>query len=155
MQVHVPSTGRYHRAMPGTAISPPRFNDGVDYIRKAFLAVEKVEQRLRRTMAALEGADIPYAIVGGNAVAFWVATRDPEAVRNTRDVDVLIHRGDFERVVEAMEADGFEYHQVNGIDLFIDGPTASPAAGSTCTTPARSSTRATQPASPRSTSGPA
>ena len=115
--------------MPGTAISPPRFDDGVDYIRKAFMAVEKVERRLRRTVAALEGADIPYAIVGGHAVAFWVATRDPEAVRNTRDVGVMIDRGDFGRVVEAMEADGFEYHHVNGIDLFIDGPDGKPSGG--------------------------
>ncbi len=93
------------------------------------MAVEKVEQRLRRTVANLEAAHIPYAVAGGNAVAFWVATKDEDAIRNTRDVDIMIDRGDFSRVVVAMEADGWEYHEVNGIDLFIDGPDGKPSGG--------------------------
>ena len=93
------------------------------------MAVEKVEQRLRRAVAALEGAGIPYAIVGGNAVAFWVGSVDEDAIRNTRDVDVMIERDDLDRVIKAMDAAGFEYHQVNGIDLFIDGPDGKPSGG--------------------------
>jgi hypothetical protein len=53
-------------------------------------AVEKVRERLRRATAALEGAGIPYAVVGGNAVASWVARVDEAAVRNTQDVDILL-----------------------------------------------------------------
>ena len=33
---------------------------------------------------------IPSAIVGGNAVAAWVSTMDPGAVRNTVEVDMVI-----------------------------------------------------------------
>ena len=33
------------------------------------MAVDRVEQRLRRVTAALESAGIPYAVVDGNAVA--------------------------------------------------------------------------------------
>ena len=51
-------------------------------------AVEKVKDRLARVTAALEGAGIPYAVVGGNAVQVWVAQVDESAVRNTRDVDI-------------------------------------------------------------------
>ena len=71
--------------------------------------VEKVRQRLKRSTQALELAGIPYAVIGGNAVAEWVGRVDPAAVRNTQDVDILIRRSDFdERKVgsSAAGADG-------------------------------------------------
>ncbi len=46
-------------------------------------AVEKVRDRLRRATAALTAAEIQFAVVGGNAVAAWVARVDEAAVRNT------------------------------------------------------------------------
>ena len=55
-------------------------------------AVEKVRQRLLRSTAALENSGIPYAVIGGNAVAAWVSRVDEAAVRNTQDVDILIRR---------------------------------------------------------------
>ena len=62
---------------------------------RALMAAEKVKERLRRATKALDGAGVPYAVVGGNAVAEWVARIDDEAVRNTRDVDILVRRADF------------------------------------------------------------
>src|SRR3954466_9748220 len=38
-------------------------------------AVEKVRHRLQRVVAALEGARVPYAVAGGNAVAAWGIAR--------------------------------------------------------------------------------
>jgi hypothetical protein len=87
-------------------------------------AVEKVRQRLSRAVAALEGAGIPYAVVGGNAVASWVARVDEAAVRNTQDVDILIRREDLDAAVAAMDAAGFVYRHSAGIDMFLDGPGA-------------------------------
>jgi len=55
-------------------------------------AVELVRERLLRAASALEAAGVPYAVVDDNAVAGWVATIDPAAVRNTQDVDVLLRR---------------------------------------------------------------
>jgi hypothetical protein len=55
-------------------------------------AVQKVRERVERVAAALDGAGVPYAIVGGNAVAAWVAQVDEAAVRTTADVDVLLDR---------------------------------------------------------------
>ena len=52
---------------------------GEDIIERMVLAVENVRERLRRSTAALEAAGIPYAVVGGNAVAAWVSTVDPGA----------------------------------------------------------------------------
>jgi hypothetical protein len=36
-------------------------------------AVEKVKDRLRRVTRALNAANIPYAVVGDNAVQHWVS----------------------------------------------------------------------------------
>ncbi len=72
-------------------------------------AVEKVRERLLRATAALENASIPYAVCGGNAVAVWVTRIDESAVRNTRDVDILIRRTDVYAVKAALSAAGFGY----------------------------------------------
>ncbi len=85
-------------------------------------AVEKVRDRLRRATAALAAAKIPYAVVGGNAVAAWVSRVDEAAVRNTQDVDILIRRSDFDAVRAALEGVGFVYRHVKSIDMFLDGP---------------------------------
>ncbi len=89
---------------------------------RALMAAEKVKERLRRATRALEGAGVPYAVVGGNAVAEWVARIDDEAVRNTRDVDLLVRRADFAAASAALEAAGFVYHNLMDVDVFIDGP---------------------------------
>ncbi len=88
-------------------------------------AVEQVRKRLLRASGALQAHGVEYAIVGGNAVAAWVATLDEGAVRNTRDVDVLIRRADLADTKQALEAGGFVYRQVAGIDLFLDHADAS------------------------------
>lgn len=87
-------------------------------------AVDKVQERLQRATAILRRAGIPYAVAGGNAVALWVTTVDEAAVRNTRDVDILIRRDDLEAVKAALEAWGFVYRHTAGIDVFLDGPDA-------------------------------
>jgi hypothetical protein len=88
-------------------------------------AVEDVRERARRATAALQKAGISHVVVGGNAVAAWVARVDKEAVRNTKDVDLLIRRADLANTIEALKAVGFVHQYVNGIDLFLDGPQGS------------------------------
>ena len=53
------------------------------------MALDDVSRRLDRICQALHEAAVPFALVGGQAVALWVASRDPAAVRTTKDVDVL------------------------------------------------------------------
>ena len=84
-------------------------------------AVEDVRNRLDRAVSALSKANIDYAVVGGNAVAAWVSRVDRAAVRNTRDVDILLNRTDLEAAKVAMEAAGFIFRHVKGIDMFLDG----------------------------------
>lgn len=88
-------------------------------------AVEDVRERAERAAKALGQAGIPFMIVGGNAVAAWVARVDVEAVRNTKDVDILLQRGDFGRAVAALQDVGFLHQHAAGIDLFLDGPGGS------------------------------
>jgi hypothetical protein len=89
-------------------------------------AVEKVRERLQRAASALERAGIPYAVAGGNAVAAWVSRVDEAAVRNTRDVDLLLRRSDLPAAREALAGVGFVYRHVAGVDMFLDGPSAKP-----------------------------
>ena len=101
----------------------------VDIMDRMVRAVEKVRERLFRTAKVLDDAGIAYAVVGGNAVGAWVAKIDEGSVRNTRDVDILIRRSDFEAVKAAMEADGFIFANAYGVDFFLDGPNCKPSEG--------------------------
>jgi hypothetical protein len=89
-------------------------------------AVERVRERLERAASALERAGVPYAVAGGNAVAAWVSRVEEAAVRNTRDVDILLRRSDLPAAREALAEAGFVYRHVAGVDMFLDGPTAKP-----------------------------
>ena len=89
-------------------------------------AVEKVRGRLLRAASALKTAGVPYAVVGGNAVAAWVSRVDEAAVRNTRDVDLLLRRGDLPAATTAVGSAGFRHRRVASLgragvlDVFLD-----------------------------------
>jgi hypothetical protein len=84
-------------------------------------AVEKVRARLLRAAGALEQAGVPYAVVGEQAVAAWVLRVDEAAVRNTRDVDLLLRREDLEKTSAALAAAGFLARRGMGVEMFLDG----------------------------------
>lgn len=92
----------------------------------AFMAIERVEEQLRRFTSALDATGIEYAIIGGNAVAAWVSTVDPDATRSTKDVDVLLRRSDLERVTLAVESVGLIREEVLGIPIFVERENPSP-----------------------------
>jgi hypothetical protein len=88
-------------------------------------AVEKVNERLRKTVAILEASGIPYAVVGGHAVRAWVAQVDEAAVRITRDVDIMIEPENLPALKVAMEAGGFHYRETAGVPMFVEHPDGS------------------------------
>src|ERR1700677_4531213 len=90
-------------------------------------AVMKVRERLIRATAALNQAGVRYAVVGGNAVASWVATIDEGAVRNTRDVDLLVNRHDLPAVTAALQQAGFVGGELLDVVMFRDGPEGKPS----------------------------
>jgi len=90
-------------------------------------AVENVRRRLLRATGALSDSRVPYAVIGGNAVAAWVSRADEAAVRNTRDVDILLRREDLPAATAALEKAGFHHRRVASLgqagtmDVFLDG----------------------------------
>ena len=93
------------------------------------MAVDRVEQLLHKLTQALNDAGIDYAIIGGNAVAAWVARVDEAAVRSTKDVDVLIRRADLTRVTEALKPVDLNPHEVMGVHMFLEKKNPNPKTG--------------------------
>lgn len=100
---------------------------GADILDRMERAVAKVRERLLRAAEALNAAGVAYAVVGGNAVASWVATVDEGAVRNTRDVDLLVRRADLPAITTALEQAGFVRDNLLDVVMFRDGPQGKPS----------------------------
>jgi len=93
------------------------------------MAVDRVERLLAKFAKALNAAEVDYAIIGGNAVAAWIATVDEGAVRATKDVDVLLRRSDFARASDAVRAISLTPIEVLGVSMFVDRRRPSPKTG--------------------------
>jgi hypothetical protein len=83
-------------------------------------AVEKILDVTTRFASALEGAGIPYRVVGGFAVFLHIDPVDPMAARLTKDVDVAIDRHDLDAIRVALTPHGFTHRHVAGVDMFLD-----------------------------------
>jgi hypothetical protein len=105
-----------------TATSAPEKNLWEAYT----VALDDVTDRLHRITHALEEKSVPYAVVGGQAVALWVATREPAAVRTTKDVDILIRREDLPPARAAALSVGMDYFEVLGVGMFLDRSDPNP-----------------------------
>jgi len=93
------------------------------------MAIERVEKLLRTVTEALERAGIRYAVVGGNAVAAWVASKDADATRTTKDVDLLLERSDLARVDEAVRSSGYYLDSVGDISVLLERADPIPSRG--------------------------
>lgn len=83
------------------------------------MAVNRVERLLRKSTQALDGAGVPYAVIGGNAVAAWISTVDEGAVRATKDVDILLRRDDLTVAADTLAQEGLDQHDVHGVTMFL------------------------------------
>src|SRR5436853_769038 len=117
---------KYWRLMSTLNNPPTVVSFGEDVLERMVLAVEKVRERLRRASAALDAAGIPYAVIGGNAVAAWVSKVDPGAARNTVEVDLMLNRSDLDSPTEALAKAGFVYHDLLDVSMFLDCPNGRP-----------------------------
>lgn len=85
-------------------------------------AVERVAERLQRSTAALADAGIPFAVGGSNATSSWIATVDASAVRNARNVELVLFRTDLDRAATALAKAGFVITYDRDRVRFLDGP---------------------------------
>jgi hypothetical protein len=90
------------------------------------LALDEVTERMQRIGRALDEAQVAYALVGGQAVALWVATKDPAAVRTTKDVDILLRREDLPRARAAANSVALDYFEVAGVGMFLERSDPNP-----------------------------
>lgn len=88
-------------------------------------AVEKVNERLRKTVGILESAKVPYAVIGGHAVQAWVAQVDEAALRTTQDVDILVRPSDLPAMISAMTAAGYHHRITTLRNMSVEHPDAS------------------------------
>ena len=93
---------------------------------KFVMAVDDITLRLDRITKALTDASVPYALVGGQAVALWVASKDPAAVRITKDVDILLNRKDLPRARAAALSIDMDYCEVVGVGMFLERVNPNP-----------------------------
>lgn len=116
-----------HRAEDSVRWTAQTVGMNEDVLERMERAVAKVRERLLRATAALNQAGVPYAVAGGNAVASWVATVDEGAVRNTRDIDLLVRRSDLPAIAAALEQAGFVRGELLDVVLFRDGEEGKPS----------------------------
>jgi len=101
-------------------MSPKAAGGPANLWKQHAMALEDVTARLERICGALQRASVPYALAGGQAVAIWVATKEPAAVRTTKDVDILIRREDLSKARSAALAVEMDYFEVMGVGMFLD-----------------------------------
>jgi putative nucleotidyltransferase-like protein len=74
---------------------------------------------LERIAAPLAAAKIPYELIGGGAVMVQVNRVEPSAVRNTKDLDILVRRADLEHIKEVAAQHGFTFRHAAGLDMLL------------------------------------
>ena len=112
---HIPSRSASHATAPTTNLVGDR-----DVWKAYAMALEDVADRMARITSALRARQVPYALIGGKAVALWVATRDPSAVRTTKDVNIRLPRNELGRARAAARTAEMEYFETLGVGMFLD-----------------------------------
>jgi hypothetical protein len=74
---------------------------------------------LERIAVPLTSEKIPYELIGGGAVMVHVQQVEPSAVRNTKDIDIMIHRTDLERIKDVTARHGFTFRHAAGLDMLL------------------------------------
>jgi hypothetical protein len=68
-----------------------------------------------------EAEHFPYELIGGMAVAAHMEQVDHDSVMLTKDVDVMIHRSDLERIQQTAPHHGFHFRHTAGLDMLLYG----------------------------------
>jgi hypothetical protein len=74
---------------------------------------------LEKISTVLAAARISFELIGGGAVMVHVNAVEPSAVRNTKDLDIMVHRTDLERIKEVAAQHGFTFRHAAGVDMLL------------------------------------
>jgi len=81
-------------------------------VQQLFDLAERVEK-------AFATAGLEYRIIGGLAAYLYVEEIEPDAGRLTKDIDIVVRRGDLPRIAQAVTPFGLEYRHVAGVDMLV------------------------------------
>jgi hypothetical protein len=113
----------YLRQTMRATIGPP------DILERYDRVMESLQQRLERITKALSDAGIEFAVIGGQAMILWVSSKDPDSVRTTKDIDLLVNQHDIPAIAAAAETVGMEYVYTYGVPRLVEKENPSPKRG--------------------------
>lgn len=68
---------------------------------------------------AFASAGLDYRIAGGLAAYLYAEEVHPDAGRLTKDIDILVRRGELESIAKAVEPFGLQHRNVGGVDMLV------------------------------------
>ena len=74
---------------------------------------------LEKIAGPLTAERIPYELIGGGAVMVQVNRVEPSAVRNTKDIDIMVHRSDLDRINEVAQRHAFKFRHAPSVDMLL------------------------------------
>jgi len=74
---------------------------------------------LEKIAGPLASEKIAYEVIGGMAVMIQVSRVEPDAVRNTKDIDIMVQRADLQRIKEVAGRHGFTFRHTAGLDMLL------------------------------------
>lgn len=81
--------------------------------------MQELKDKALKVSQALQKAGVPHAVIGGLALASYLARAHKRAERNTQDVDILLHRKDLEAATRALKPLGYRYRKVMKLHAFM------------------------------------
>jgi hypothetical protein len=91
--------------------------------------MDQLARRLERIAQAFQEKKVPYALVGGQAVNLWIATKSKGGGRQTKDIDVLLQRTDLSIAKAAGLAADLDYFEPMGVGMFLERTDPDPRSG--------------------------
>ncbi len=81
--------------------------------------VQQLFDLAKRIEEAFAASGLEYRVGGGLAAYLYVEEAEPDAGRLTRDIDIVVRRGDLEQIAKAVEPFGLQYRHVAGMDMLV------------------------------------
>lgn len=101
----------------------------LSFWERHLIVMDQLAQRLERITQSLQAKNVRYALVGGQAVNMWIATKDPGGGRQTKDIDILLERADVPLAKAAALAVGMDYFETVGVGMLLEKADPNPRSG--------------------------
>ncbi len=100
-----------------------------NFWERHLMAIDELAKRLERVTGAFQKKKVPYALIGGQAVNMWIATKDKGGGRQTKDIDILLERSTVPLARAAALTTGLDYFESLGVGMFLEQADPNPRTG--------------------------